>query len=243
MESSEDPSLPDDPAAGRAARSGSGPDDPPEPEIRSGSGSVTKGVRGLSLTSRAVDAALLESLATGDEEAAVTFVRRYQSAVYGLALAITRDPGMAEDVSQEAFTRAWRAAATYDIRRGAVSTWLLTITRNVAIDAIRSRRPITVGDDLLDELLLGTLVDDTEEAMVTRLESDRIASRLRTLPPEQARAVVLAVVAGCTATEVSAREHIPVGTAKTRLRAGLIKLRAALAADSEVEDPEGGERR
>jgi RNA polymerase sigma-70 factor (ECF subfamily) len=125
-----------------------------------------------------------------------------------------------------------------------VSTWLLTITRNVAIDTIRSRRPITVGDDLLDELLLGTLVEDTEEVMVTRLESDRVASRLRTLPPEQARAVVLAVVAGCTATEVSAREHIPVGTAKTRLRAGLIKLRAAMAADNaSAEDHEGGDLR
>jgi RNA polymerase sigma-70 factor (ECF subfamily) len=210
-------------------------------EIQFPGPSVFLVVNPFSLTGRTEDAALVVSLSTGDEAAAVTFVRRFQSAVFGLALAITRDPGMAEDVSQEVFIRAWRASATYDVRRGSVSTWLLTITRNAAIDAIRTRRPVAVGDDLLDTLLLATLGDDQEEAMITRLESDRIASRLHALPPEQARAVVLAVVAGCTAAEVSAREGIPLGTAKTRLRSGLIKLRAAVESDS--SDSEGGDGR
>lgn len=201
----------------------------PSAEIDSSGGAVLSPVSALPLTDRAADAALVYGLSTGDDVAAVTFVRRFQSAVFGLALAVTRDLGMAEDVSQEAFLRAWRSAATYDVRKGSVATWLLTITRNVAIDSIRSRRPTPVGDEALDELLLGTLGTEQEEAMATRLESDRITARLRDLPPEQARAVVLAVLAGCTAAEVSAREGIPLGTAKTRLRLGLTKLRDALA--------------
>jgi RNA polymerase sigma factor (sigma-70 family) len=197
-----------------------------------GTSDVPQAVSALSLAERTADAALVLGLTTGDEDAAVAFVRRFQSAVYGLALSITRDPGLAEDVSQEAFVRAWRAAATYDRRKGSVATWLLTITRNAAIDAVRSRRTVSVGDDLLDTLLMSTLgPGDVEDRMLRRLEGARAAARLRTLPPEQARAVVLAVIGGCTAAEVSEREHIPLGTAKTRLRSGLAKLRTAMTAE------------
>lgn len=207
----------------------------PHDAIDSGAPHVPRHVSALSLAERAADAALVLGLTTGDEDAAVAFVRRFQSAVYGLALSITRDQGLAEDVSQEAFVRAWRAAATYDRRKGSVATWLLTITRNAAIDAVRSRRTVTVGDDLLDTLLMSTLgPGDVEDRMVGRLEGARAASRLRTLPPEQARAVVLAVIGGCTAAEVSERENIPLGTAKTRLRSGLAKLRSAMM--TEVRD-------
>lgn len=218
---------------------GAARDELPADAIPSARSPVSAGVNGLSLANRAADTALVVGLASGDDAAAVTFVRRFQAAVFGLALAITRDQGMAEDVSQEVFVRAWRAAATYDPRRGAVSTWLLTITRNAAIDSVRSRRPITVDQEMLDSLLLGTLADtpgdDPADAMLTRWETDRVTDRLRTLPPGQARAVVLAVAGGCTAAEVSARERIPLGTAKTRLRSGLIKLRASLNVPTEEE--------
>src|SRR3954454_11775353 len=100
--------------------------------IDSGPRDVPRHVSALSLAERAADAALVQGLSTGDEDAAVAFVRRFQSPVFGLALAITRDSGLAEDVSQEVFVRAWRAAATYDGRKGSVSTRLLTITRNPA---------------------------------------------------------------------------------------------------------------
>ena len=135
-------------------------------------------------------------------------------------------------MAQETFVKVWRHASTYDARRGRVSTWLLTITRNAAIDAVRSRRTVSVSDDLLDTLLMSTQGStDLEDRMLGRLEGARAAARLRTLPPEQARAVVLAVIGGCTAVEVSEREHIPLGTAKTRLRSGLAKLRTAMAAE------------
>lgn len=186
-------------------------------------------MRALSLADRAADAALVEGLAVDDQAAAVAFVRRFQSAVFGLAVSITRDKGLAEDVSQEVFVRAWRAAGSYDARKASVLTWLLTITRNAAIDSVRMRRPTATEDDALDALMLTTLAPvDVEDLALRRVESERAASRLRALPPEQARAVVLAVIGGCTAAEISAREAIPLGTAKTRIRNGLNKLRSAL---------------
>jgi RNA polymerase sigma-70 factor (ECF subfamily) len=184
------------------------------------------------------DDALVAGLAVDDADAATAFVRRFQAKVFGMALAVTRDPTLADDVAQEAFLRAWRSAATYDGVRGSVAAWLLTITRNVAIDAVRARRSTPADDEQLDQLLQSALggddhADATAEAAATQVEAARVVARLRGLPPEQARAVVLAVYGGCTAEEVGAREGIPLGTAKTRIRTGLRRLRAA------VESPPG----
>src|SRR5947199_9763151 len=86
------------------------------------------------------DESLLAGLGSGDRRAASAFVGRFERRVYGLALTVVGDRVLAEDVAQEALTRAWRHAEAYDPRRGSVATWLLTITRNLAIDAIRLRR-------------------------------------------------------------------------------------------------------
>lgn len=175
---------------------------------------------------RASDAALVEGLALGDHPAAAAFVRRFQSAVFGLAVSITRDPALAEDVSQEVFMRAWRAAGTYDPRRASALTWLLTITRNAAIDAVRVRRTTPTEDEALDRLIHETIRDpDPTASVLHRLEAEQAVRRLQALAPEQARAVVLAVLGGCTAAEVSQREDIPLGTAKTRIRTGLRRMR------------------
>lgn len=186
----------------------------------------------FSRAERAADAALLAGLAVDDESAAAAFVRRFQGAVHGLAASITRDPVLAEDVSQEVFLRAWRAAETYDVRRASVLTWLLTITRNAAIDAVRARRATPTEDDVLDRLVDETLRrPDLEESALHRLETEQAVARLHELSPEQARAVVLAVLGGCTAQEVSSRENIPLGTAKTRIRTGLRRMRASVEED------------
>src|SRR5438105_3998895 len=95
------------------------------------------------------DEALLAGMAAGDADAASAFVARFQRRIFGLALTITREPRAAEDVAQEAFVRAWRHSAAFDARRGSVATWLLTITRNLAIDAMRVRRPVTIDPDAL----------------------------------------------------------------------------------------------
>lgn len=197
--------------------------------IPSEDGDVSSGVHLSPRTDRAADAALVAGLGYDDPHAATAFVRRFQGNVFGLALSITRDPGMAEDVAQEVFVRAWRAAATYDPRRASVLTWLLTITRNAAIDAVRARRSDPTSPQLLEDLVQETMTGiDPAEAAVRRLESERALHHLAELHPSQARAVVLAVVGGCTAVEVSEHENIPLGTAKTRIRTGLMRLRTAM---------------
>ena len=103
------------------------------------------------------DDALVAGLAVEDAGAATEFVRRFQAKVFGMSLSVTRDASLAEDVAQEVFLRAWRSAATYDGMRGSVSTWLLTIARNAAIDAVRVRRSVPADNDSLDQLLQATL--------------------------------------------------------------------------------------
>lgn len=191
---------------------------------------------------RVDDAALVAGFALGDEQAAVAFVRRFQDSVYGLALSVTRDPVLAEDVSQEVFVRAWRAGGNYDPRRASALTWLLTITRNAAIDAVRARRSSPVLAETLERLLDVTLraendSDGTERLALIALESERALDRLRALPVEQARAVALAVLGGCTAAEVGRHEHVPLGTAKTRIRTGLRRLRDELKEGSRDGTP------
>src|SRR5215204_4507298 len=88
----------------------------------------------------ASDEALLAGLAAGDSAAATAFVRRFQARVFGLAVTMVGDRAVAEEIAQEAFTRAWRHAGAYDARRGRVATWLLSITRNLAIDHLRAKR-------------------------------------------------------------------------------------------------------
>ena len=193
-----------------------------------GSG-VNENVELFSAADRASDAALIAGLAVGDSPAAVAFVRRFQGPVYGLAVSITRDPGLAQDVAQEVFVRAWRASASYDARRASVLTWLLTITRNAAIDVVRANRVTPTDPVLLEEIITATMhMPGPEEEVMRHAQRDAAVAALRTLPPEQARAVVLALIGGRTAAEVSAHEGIPLGTAKTRIRTGLRRVREAL---------------
>jgi RNA polymerase sigma factor (sigma-70 family) len=165
------------------------------------------------------DESLIAGMATGDAEAMSAFVRRFQGRVYRHALGVVNDRGVAEEVAQDAFMRAWRRAASYDPRRGRVVTWLLTITRNVAVDAIRLRRDHPVDP----ERLMVVLVTGTNEPEYEGAEQLRAC--LQALPVDQARPVVLAAVYGMTAKEIASREGIPLGTAKTRIRRGLARLR------------------
>jgi len=187
----------------------------------------------------APDDALLAGFGAGDGEAATAFIRRHQSRVFGLALAVVGDPVLAEDVSQEAFTRAWRHAGAYDPRRGSVPTWLLTITRNLAIDAVRLRRSAPV-----DPATFATLVAGPEHSPQAAAERADDAGRLRAaladLPENQRRALVLAAILGRTAQEVSDAEGIPLGTAKTRIRSAMTKMRVSLGAKAGGGGAAGG---
>ncbi len=178
------------------------------------------------------DEALLAGLTFGDPESARVFLRRFQSRVFGLALAVLRDPVLAEDVAQEAFLRAWRHGQSYDPRRGTVAAWLLRITRNMAIDTLRLRRAEVMDPDVLAAVAPPSDIS-VEDAALTSEAAGAVRRAMRQLPEEQARALLLAAFYGRTAEEISRAEAIPLGTAKTRIRLGLRRIRAQLTTPAE----------
>jgi RNA polymerase sigma factor (sigma-70 family) len=172
------------------------------------------------------DETLLDGLGAGDPDLSIAFVRRFQRVVFGVAVTVIRDPAAAEDVAQQAFEQAWRHAQVYDSRRGTVRAWLTTITHNLAVDVLRARSSTPVDPDDLPAVL--TAVTDTPERLA--VANDRAAGlrrALRRLPGAQARAVAMAGIYGMTARQIAETEEIPLGTAKTRIRDGMQKLRDA----------------
>jgi RNA polymerase sigma-70 factor (ECF subfamily) len=164
-------------------------------------------------------------MAAGDPEAAAAFVRRFQRPVFGLALTVLGDRATAEDVAQEVFVRAWRSAATYDARRGAVLGWLLGITRNAAIDVLRLKR----ADPVDPQALESRLQLQTRPAHAANYpEREEVRKALADLPAEQRRALVLATYFGRTAREIAELDDLPVGTVKSRIRGGMLRLRDSL---------------
>jgi RNA polymerase sigma-70 factor (ECF subfamily) len=170
-------------------------------------------------------------MASGDREAATSFIRRYQARVFGLALAILSDRSAAEEVAQETFLKAYKHGGGFDPRRGQVSSWLLTITRNLAIDVLRMRRSDPFDPDTLMSLLESGSGDEADEPLLAADTSQRLRAALAELPRDQAVAVVHAGFLGRTAREISELEGVPIGTVKTRIRSALLKLRGALEAD------------
>jgi RNA polymerase sigma factor (sigma-70 family) len=170
------------------------------------------------------DESLLAGLASGDPEVSAAFVRRFQGRVFGLAMTIVGEASMAEEVAQEAFIRAWRHAGAFDPTRGRVVTWILAIARNAALDALRQRRHVPIDPATIPVSVSGTW-DDPEERGVLADDARRLRQAISLLPAEQRRAVLLAGFYGRTAREVGEIEGVPLGTAKTRIRTGLIKLR------------------
>ena len=200
----------------------------PDPELRS--------VHGGSDPRDLPDDALLAGFARSDPVMSTAFLARFQGRVYGLALSIVRDARTAEDIAQEVFVRAWRNAAVFDARRGSVAAWLLTITRNAAIDTLRVRRPITVDiDDVLDALP-GLSPRDPADAAMVAADSERLREALARLPESQRRAIVLAGMWGLSASEIAEVEQIPLGTAKTRIRIALRRLRLSLVRDTQQSE-------
>jgi RNA polymerase sigma-70 factor (ECF subfamily) len=172
------------------------------------------------------DESLLAGLAVGDATAGTAFVRRFQRRVYGLAYGLVGDKFAAEDVAQEAFVRAWRHAQNYDTRRGSVATWLLAITRNLAIDNLRMRRPQLADPESILAMQPVPTGPGIDETVATSRAVAALGNTLRRMPDEQRRALLLAAFYGYTAREISEAEGVPLGTAKTRIRSAMLKLRA-----------------
>jgi RNA polymerase sigma factor (sigma-70 family) len=175
------------------------------------------------------DEALLAGYATGDPGTAAAFVRRFQGRVYGLALTIVRQPAIAEEVAQETFARVYRHAGNYDARKGRVSTWLLSIARNLSIDVTRMRRLDPVDPEIIAaEISLSAQEPAADEVAVQPDERDQLRAAITELPDDQRRAIVLAAYMGRTAREISDLDDVPLGTVKTRIRTAMIKLRDEL---------------
>jgi RNA polymerase sigma factor (sigma-70 family) len=172
------------------------------------------------------DETVLAGLGAGDADLSLAFVRRFQRLAFGVAMAVIGDPTMAEDVAQQAFEQAWRHAQMYDSRRGTVRAWLTTIVHNLAVDAMRVRTSVPVDPEDLPAIL--TAVTDTpERRAVANDNAAGLRRALADLPAPQARAVAMAGIYGMTARQIAESEGVPVGTAKTRIRDGMQKLRAA----------------
>ena len=149
---------------------------------------------------------------------------RYSSIVYSIALRVLGDTGAAEDVLQEVFLQLWRNPGVFDSSRGNMAAWLAVIARNRAIDSLRKRRPET---DIADVVVSvePDLAGDTERARAM----EKIRGVLGDMPAAQRSALEMAYFEGLTHTEISARTGEPLGTVKTRIRAGLLSLRKAFA--------------
>ena len=168
---------------------------------------------------------LLRQAALGDETAFAAFYDATSARAYGLALRVVRNPAHAEEVTQEAYLDAWRSSTRYDAERGSAAGWLLTIVHRKAVDRVRSVEAATSRDETWNRETAPTDHDQTAEAAHASLDAARVRGAVATRTDVQRRAVELTYFGGYTHTEVATLLDVPLGTAKTRIRDGLIRLR------------------
>ena len=173
------------------------------------------------------DEALVALVARADEDALAELYDRVSRIAYGLALRVLRDERHAEDAVQEAFLQVWRSAATFRAERAKASTWILTLVHRRAVDLVR-REERRQADPLTDDSALGEAPEDTEEAAWLRFERERVQAALKQLPDVQREALELAYYGGFSQSELAERLGVPLGTIKSRMFAGLARLRELL---------------
>lgn len=171
---------------------------------------------------------LLGRSARGDTEAFARFYDATSARAYGLALRVVRDPAQAEEVAQEVYLDVWRQSGRYDADRGSAIGWLLTIVHRKAVDRVRSAEAATRRDTTYHRQNDPVAHDATAEAVEASLEAHRVRSAMQELTAIQRQALELAYFGGYTHTEVATMLDLPVGTAKTRIRDGLIRMRDAM---------------
>ena len=168
------------------------------------------------------DFALLAAIRSGDESAMATLYDRYSSVVYAVALRVLGDTGSAEDVLQDVFMQLWRNPSLFDASRGNLAPWLAVISRNRAIDRLRKRRPESDIEDVVVSVE-PDLAGDAERSRAM----DKVRIVLHTMPAAQRDALEMAYFDGLSHSEISEKTGEPLGTIKTRIRAGLMSLRKA----------------
>ncbi|RYZ28682.1 MAG: sigma-70 family RNA polymerase sigma factor [Propionibacteriaceae bacterium] len=203
----------------------SGPGDDSRP---SGSSEPTAG--------REVEAAELVELvlasARGDE---TSFARLYDATsgrIYGIVWRVLRSPDHAAEVTQEVYTEVWRQATRFDPAKGSALAWIATMAHRRAVDRVRSVTREVARDEQYAVSGAGREIDHVWEGVEQRLEAQRVRKGLESLTPIQREALTLAYFGGFTQTEIAERLKLPLGTVKTRVRDGLIRLRDVLGVET-----------
>ncbi len=173
------------------------------------------------------DEALVALVARSDESALAELYDRVGRVAYGLAFRVLRDDRLAEDAVQEAFLGVWRTAAGFRAERAKASTWILTIVHRRAVDLVR-REERRRADPLDDDTRDAATTESAEDEAWLGFERDRVQSALRQLPDAQREAIELAYYGGYSQSELAERLGMPLGTIKSRMFAGLARLRELL---------------
>jgi RNA polymerase sigma-70 factor (ECF subfamily) len=167
---------------------------------------------------------LVSAIRSGNESAMAALYDKYSSIVYSVALRVLADTGAAEDVLQEVFMQLWRNPGAFDASRGNLAPWLAVIARNRAIDALRRRQPETDIEDVVVSVE-PDMAGDAERSRAM----EKVRSALGSMPAPQRSALEMAYFEGLTHSEIAEKTGEPLGTVKTRIRAGLMALRKAFA--------------
>jgi RNA polymerase sigma-70 factor (ECF subfamily) len=178
------------------------------------------------------DVELLHAVARGDEAALARLYDAYRVILFGLLVRILNSREEAEDVLQDVFIQVWRRAKDFDENRGRPFTWLVTLARSRAIDRLRqfgARQRLATGAAQEQTEVVSDALSDT----IKVAQRDTVRQALAELPEEQRNTLVLAYFDGLTQSEIAAKLNAPLGTIKTRMRSGIIKLRALLGSQLE----------
>jgi RNA polymerase sigma-70 factor (ECF subfamily) len=175
----------------------------------------------------------MRAFARRDPGAASELYGRFAPRIFGLGMVMLGNASQAEDLVQDTFVKVWRTAGSYDPSRGSVDTWILLIARSLAVDLLR-RRVLETRTMAAESAREESLEAGPEEHAETRDLSERARRAMGALSPGQRAALELAYFGGKTSAEVAELEGIPVGTAKTRIRTALFRLREALEVQHEA---------
>jgi RNA polymerase sigma-70 factor, ECF subfamily len=183
----------------------------------------------------------MRAVAAGDASAVAELYDRHARAVFGMAMALLRDAGLAQDVTQEVFVRLWTRAHTFDAQRGTAAGWLVSVARNLSLDELRRQRRHSQRTDRLTREMSLDSHDATDLFREAGWESEEVLDALAELSSRQREVVELVYLRGYTLAEIAQRLDVAVGTVKSRLHSALLSLRATLGEHTRTPTASAGQ--